>query len=84
MSSITYFVALPFIRTEDGALVAGEAVERPNEHAAIREAIRLSASAAGSIAFSRTGDLSTGEFEDAVVIKQLGEVLTIEDLLSAS
>jgi hypothetical protein len=27
-----------------------------------------------SLAFSRTGDLSSGDFEDAVVLKQFGQV----------
>jgi hypothetical protein len=33
--SVTYYVALPFVRTEDG-VAAGEAQEMPNEWAAIR------------------------------------------------
>ena len=39
--SVTYYVALPFVRTEDG-VAPGEAQEMPNEGAAIRraEAIR--------------------------------------------
>jgi hypothetical protein len=28
----------------------------------------------GAIAFSRTGDPATGEFEDAVILKTVGEV----------
>jgi hypothetical protein len=33
--SVTYYVALPFVRTEDG-VAPGEAQEMPNEGAAIR------------------------------------------------
>ena len=29
---------------------------------------------AGAVAFSRTGDPSTGEFEDAVILAQFGDV----------
>ena len=35
--SVTYYVALPFLRTEDG-IAAGQAQEMPSEHAAIRRA----------------------------------------------
>jgi hypothetical protein len=66
-------VALPFIRTDDGELVAGEAQERQTAGAAVR-AERLAITAAGAVAFSRTGDPASGEFEDAVVIKRFGEV----------
>jgi hypothetical protein len=80
MASVTYFVALPFVRTEDGDLVAGEAQERPTADAAIREARRMAATAAGAVAFCRTGDPSTGEFDDAVVIRRFGDV---PDMLDA-
>jgi hypothetical protein len=33
--SVTYFVALPFVRSDDGA-VPGQAQEAPNEPAAVR------------------------------------------------
>jgi hypothetical protein len=36
-------------------------------------AVRLSASHAGAIAFSRTGDPSTGEFEPAQLVDRYGE-----------
>ena len=39
--SITYYVALPFVRTEEGA-APGEAQEMPNEGAAIRRAETMS------------------------------------------
>ncbi len=74
MGDITYFVALPFTCTDDGELVAGDAVECPNAGRAIREAERLSRLNAGAVAFSRTGDPSLGEFNDAKVIKRFGEL----------
>jgi hypothetical protein len=39
--SVTYYVALPFVRTEDG-VAPGEAQEMPNEGAAIRRAESMS------------------------------------------
>jgi hypothetical protein len=69
MNEITYFVALPFARTDDGELVVGDAVECAN---AGRE--RLSRLNAGAVAFSRSGDPSLGEFNDANIIKQFGEL----------
>ncbi len=38
MSAVTYFVVLPFARTEDGDLYADEAIEVPTEGAARRRA----------------------------------------------
>ncbi len=81
MAGVTYYVAMPFMRTEDGDLVAGEAQERPTAHAALREAQRMATAAAGAVAFSRTGDPSIGVFDDAVVIGRFGEVPDLDDLL---
>jgi hypothetical protein len=39
--SVTYYVALPFVKTEDG-VAAGEAQEMPNEGAAILRAESMS------------------------------------------
>lgn len=83
MEFVTYFVAMPFIRNEEGELVAGEAQDRQSAGAAESAARRMAETAAGAVAFSRTGDPSTGEFEDAVVLRKFGEVPSIEELLSA-
>ena len=72
MANVTYFVALPFARTDDGELVPGEAKEVQTAGAALREAQRMAATAAGAVAFSRAGDPASGEFEDAVVIRRFG------------
>ena len=74
MAAVTYYVALPFVRTDDGELVAGEAQEKQTATAALNEARRMAEKAAGAVAFSRQGDPGTGEFEDAKVIKTFGEV----------
>lgn len=74
MAAVTYYVALPYTRTEDGDLVAGEPKEVQSADAARREAGRMALDAAGAVAFSRTGDPGTGEFDDAKVIASFGEV----------
>ncbi|CAN7586443.1 hypothetical protein [Bosea sp. LjRoot237] len=74
MGSVTYFVALPFGRDDDGNLCAGEAVEAPSELIARSRAARLAAVHEGAVAFSRTGDPDLGEFAEAVVLARYGEV----------
>src|SRR5215468_11500602 len=68
---VTYYVALPFVRLENGGLAPGQAVECPHSSAAIRCAGALSHSEinAGAVAFSRSGSAELGEFDDAVVLK---------------
>ena len=68
--AVTYYVALPFIRTEDGA-APGEAQECQSEAAAIRRAEGMSRD---PTAFKRAGDPNVGEFLDAVVLKKFGDV----------
>jgi hypothetical protein len=74
MASLTYFVAVPFERTAEGELAAGEAREAQSESAAMRLAAALASTKAGAVAFSRTGDPATGEFADAVILARYGEV----------
>ena len=76
MSPMTYYVALAFMKSEEG----GEIVAcDPKEARSAEHAIRLADSLAkteeycGAIAFSRTGDPALGEFEDAVILKAIGE-----------
>jgi hypothetical protein len=73
--AVTYYVALPFIRTEDGT-APGEAQECQSESAAIRRAEGMSRDSAnaGAVAFKRSGDPNVGEFSDAVVLRKFGEV----------
>jgi hypothetical protein len=77
MGTMTYYVALVFKRSDDG----GEIVAcDPKEARSADHAIRLAGSLAvseghcGAIAFSRIGDPALGDFEDAVILKTLGEV----------
>jgi len=73
--SVTYYVALPFLRTEEG-VAPGEAQEMPNEGAAIcrAEAMSRDAANAGALAFKRSGDPNMGNFADATILKTFGEV----------
>jgi hypothetical protein len=75
MSEVTYFVALPFVATDDG-IAAGEPTECFNPVAVVMRAEALSRREGhvGAVAFSRTGDPDTGEFGDAKVLKKFGDV----------
>ncbi|MGY2931879.1 hypothetical protein ACVWZ6_001481 [Bradyrhizobium sp. GM6.1] len=75
MSDVTYYVALPFVFSEDG-VAAGEAAECLSANAAVMRAEALSHKPghAGAIAFSRTGDPSSGDFNDAKMIRKFGDV----------
>ena len=75
MADVTYYVALPFVFSDDG-LAAGEAAECLSANAAVMRAETLSRKPghAGAIAFSRTGAPSSGDFSDAKLIRKFGEV----------
>ncbi|MDI3560651.1 hypothetical protein [Bradyrhizobium sp. Arg816] len=68
---VTYHVALPFVMADDG-VAAGEAVECLRANAAVMRAEALSrkTGCAGAVAFSRTGDPSSGDFSDARLIRR--------------
>ena len=68
--ALTYYVALPFIRTDDGT-APGEAKECQSEAAAISSGDPANA---GAVAFKRAGDPNVGGFSDAVVLKKFGDV----------
>ena len=73
MSSVTYYVVLPFVRTDEGTLIPGEAIEAQNEHQAKARARALSATVAGAIAFSRKGDADLGDYEPAEILARYGD-----------
>jgi hypothetical protein len=75
MAEVTYYVALPFLASDDG-IVAGEPTECFNPAAVVMRAEALSRKEGhvGAVAFSRTGDPATGDFGDAKVIRKFGEV----------
>ena len=66
MAMVTYFVAIPFRLSEDGAIVAGEPQECRDGGKAARVAAIMASDPTncGAIAFSRTGDPALGDFED--------------------
>jgi ABC-type amino acid transport substrate-binding protein len=70
----TYHVVVAFDRDAEGDLKPGEAREVLSPIIAERRARALAVGHAGALAFSRTGDPATGEFQDAVVPAQFGEV----------
>jgi hypothetical protein len=76
MTDVTYYVALPFLEDDTGAMVAGAAEECQSSSSALRRAELLSRAAGciGAIAFSRTGDPMIGEFGDARLLKKFGNV----------
>jgi hypothetical protein len=75
MAEVIYYVALPFVASDDG-LAPGEPVECVNPTAAVMRAEALSRKqgCVGALAFSRSGDPSTGDFSDAKVIRKFGDV----------
>jgi hypothetical protein len=76
MPDVSYYVALPFIADDDGSVVAGTAEEFQSASTAIRRADTLSRTPGiiGALAFTRTGDPMTGDFNDATLLKAFGNV----------
>lgn len=61
MSTVTYYVMLPFMRKSDtGELIAEQGQEAPSEHAAMSRARPMIGRKAGVIAFRRTGEPALG------------------------
>jgi hypothetical protein len=75
MGEITYYVACPFVASDNG-IAPAEATECFNPNAAVMRAEALSHKPGyvGAVAFSRTGDPATGDFGDAQVIRKFGDV----------
>ena len=71
---VTYHVVITFDRDADGDLKPGEAREVMSPVVAERRARALALEHTGAVAFSRTGDPATGEFQDAVILARFGEV----------
>lgn len=76
MSKQTYFVVLPIVAGKKGRPIEGIPQPAASGVAAIRLAQRMLASGRvlGVIAFSKTGDPDTGDYEDAVILTVLGRV----------
>lgn len=71
---ITYHVVVVFDRNDEGDLMPSEPKEAATAGAAERRARALAVEHAGTVAFSRTGDPTTGDFRDAVILAQFGDV----------
>jgi len=73
--AVTYFVALPFVGSEEGP-VPGEAMECPSLGSALikAEAMSRKPENIGALAFKRTGEPSMGHFGDATIVKTFGAV----------
>jgi hypothetical protein len=75
MPEVTYYVALPFIASDDG-IASGEPVECFSPDAVVMRADALSRREGhvGAVAFSRSGNPATGDFSDATIIRTFGNV----------
>ena len=75
MPEVSYYVALPFVATDDG-IAPGEAVECFNPNSAVlrAEAFSHKPGYVGALAFSRKGDSATANFRDAKIICKFGAV----------
>ena len=72
--NVTYYVVVPFDWDDAGALSAGQAQEASNAFAAERGARAIASQHAGVVVFSRTGNPAIGEFQDGVILAQIGDV----------
>jgi hypothetical protein len=72
--AVTYYVALPFVKTDEG-VAPGESQEMPNEPAAIRRAESMSRDPANAaLAFKRNSDPNMSNFEDATILESFRAV----------
>jgi len=71
---VTYFVVQSFQTGRKGIPFADMPVQVQSRGQAERLAARLAATKAAVVAFSRTGDPRTGEFDDAVTIALHGDL----------
>jgi hypothetical protein len=71
-----YYLALPFVRLENGGLVPGEAVECPHSSAVLARADAMvrSEASAGAVALARIDSPGVGDLEDAMILKTFGDV----------
>lgn len=71
---ITYFVVQSFTRGKKGALLADTPVQASSQDHAFRVLERLAKTKAGVIAFSRSGDPTTGDYENAIILAVSGDL----------
>jgi hypothetical protein len=71
---VTYHVVVALDRDEEGELKPRETQEVMSPIVAEPRARALALEHAGALAFSRTGNPATGEFQDAVILARFGGV----------
>lgn len=69
---VTYYVVQTFRRGKRGALIAEQPRQARDQAHCEHLAERLSKSAHAVVAFSRRGDPSSGDWEDALILAQYG------------
>lgn len=74
MARQTIYVVQPFLRDDRGRLMPDRPMTARDEADAKHRALMLKDRRAGVVAFSRTGDIETGEYDDAVIISKFGAV----------
>lgn len=75
MANVTYYVALPFLDSEEGP-VAGQGQEHQSASLAIAAARSLATKPGhvGAVAFKRTGDPALGEFQPGEILRTFGNL----------
>lgn len=71
---VTYFVVQTFQKGRKGILVADQPKQARDQNHCEILAERMSRSAAAVVAFSRRGEPETGDWEDAIILAQYGQV----------
>ncbi|MEI7601720.1 MAG: hypothetical protein WCJ41_20690, partial [Aestuariivirga sp.] len=84
MANVTFFVMIPFKKMR-GGIVAQAGVQCSSERSAMSQARdAVTKGAVGAIAFKRSGDPGLGEYGEATLICQEGDVPdSVEDMLAA-
>jgi len=76
VAQLTYFVVQAYkaVKGAPGAISADEPIPARDHDHAMRLVARFRPIRAGVVAFRRTGDPTTGDWEDAVIIARHGQV----------
>jgi hypothetical protein len=71
---VTYFVVQPYLMGKRGAIIAETPIQASGVDHALRMAEKLAPQRQAVVAFSRTGEPSTGEWDAAIVLAVHGHV----------
>lgn len=72
VAHLTYFVVQAYKAVKKGKIAADEPIPARDQDHAMRMFERFKSTRAGVLAFMRTGDPATGDYEDAVIIARHG------------